>query len=121
LAESAFNGQVAMALHKDGFENVRLLHGGCTAWKARGGMEAHARAGNTSRVLLQCRARPAAWCVPSRNAVPPALKACRWSAIRGFFAGPGPSSGAACVDAGEAPTATRRVSGHPSLMHIKSR
>ena len=41
---SSFSGQVAMALRMDGFENVRLLHGGYNEWKARGGMEAHARA-----------------------------------------------------------------------------
>lgn len=33
-----------MALRLDGFENVRLLYGGFNEWKARGGMEAHARA-----------------------------------------------------------------------------
>jgi rhodanese-related sulfurtransferase len=42
---SSFAGQVAMALRMDGFENVRLLHGGYNEWKARGGMEANARAG----------------------------------------------------------------------------
>ena len=31
----SFSGQVAMALRMDGFENVRLLHGGFGAWKAR--------------------------------------------------------------------------------------
>lgn len=41
---SSFAGQVAMALRMDGFENVRLLHGGYNEWLARGGMEAHARA-----------------------------------------------------------------------------
>jgi rhodanese-related sulfurtransferase len=42
---SSFAAQVAMALRMDGFENVRLLYGGFSAWKARGGLEAHARAG----------------------------------------------------------------------------
>lgn len=41
---SFFAAQVAMALRMDGIENVRLLYGGYNAWKARGGMEAHARA-----------------------------------------------------------------------------
>lgn len=41
---SSFSGQVAMALRMAGFENVRILHGGYGEWKARGGMEAHARA-----------------------------------------------------------------------------
>jgi len=41
---SALAGQVAMALRIDGFENVRLLFGGFNEWKARGGLEAHARA-----------------------------------------------------------------------------
>lgn len=41
---SSFSGQVAMALRIAGFENVRLLHGGFNEWKARGGLEAHARA-----------------------------------------------------------------------------
>lgn len=45
---SSFAGQVAMALRMDGFENVRLLHGGYNEWKARGGMEAHARASKKS-------------------------------------------------------------------------
>lgn len=31
----SFSGQVAMALRMDGFENVRLLHGGFGEWKAR--------------------------------------------------------------------------------------
>lgn len=31
----SFAGQVAMALRMDGFENVRLLHGGFGAWQAR--------------------------------------------------------------------------------------
>lgn len=31
----SFSGQVAMALRMDGFENVRLLHGGFGAWQAR--------------------------------------------------------------------------------------
>jgi 3-mercaptopyruvate sulfurtransferase SseA len=37
-----------MALRMDGFENVRLLHGGYNEWKARGGIEAHARASKKS-------------------------------------------------------------------------
>ena len=41
---SSFAAQVAMALRMDGFENVRILHGGYGEWKARGGMEAYARA-----------------------------------------------------------------------------
>lgn len=41
---SSLAGQVAMALRIDGFENVRLLYGGYNEWKARGGLEAHARA-----------------------------------------------------------------------------
>lgn len=41
---SSFAGQVAMALRLDGFENVRVLHGGFNEWKARGGMDAYARA-----------------------------------------------------------------------------
>lgn len=41
---SSFSGQVAMALRMAGYENVRILHGGYGEWKARGGMEAHARA-----------------------------------------------------------------------------
>ena len=45
---SSFAGQVAMALRMDGFENVRLLYGGFNEWKARGGMEAHARASKKS-------------------------------------------------------------------------
>ena len=40
----SFAAQVAMALRLDGFENVRLLYGGFNEWKARGGMDAHARA-----------------------------------------------------------------------------
>lgn len=36
--------QVAMALRIDGFENVQLLYGGFAEWKARGGLDAHARA-----------------------------------------------------------------------------
>lgn len=31
----SFSGQVAMALRLDGFENVRILHGGFGAWQAR--------------------------------------------------------------------------------------
>ena len=41
---SSFAGQVAMALRMDGFENVRILHGGYGEWKARGGLSAHSRA-----------------------------------------------------------------------------
>lgn len=41
---SSFAGQVAMALRMDGFENVRVLHGGFNEWKARGGVDAYARA-----------------------------------------------------------------------------
>lgn len=40
----SFSAQSAMALRMAGFENVRILHGGLVEWKARGGMEAHARA-----------------------------------------------------------------------------
>lgn len=45
---SSFAAQVAMALRMDGFENVRLLYGGYHEWKARGGLEAHARASKKS-------------------------------------------------------------------------
>lgn len=45
---SSFAGQVAMALRLEGVENVRLLHGGYNEWKARGGIEAHARASKKS-------------------------------------------------------------------------
>lgn len=45
---SSFAAQAAMALRIDGFENVRLLYGGYNEWKARGGLEAHARAGKKS-------------------------------------------------------------------------
>ena len=45
---SSFAAQVAMALRMDGFENVRMLYGGYNAWKARGGMEAYARANKKS-------------------------------------------------------------------------
>jgi rhodanese-related sulfurtransferase len=45
---SSFSGQVAMALRMDGYENVRILHGGYGEWKARGGMEAFARASRKS-------------------------------------------------------------------------
>ena len=45
---SSFAAQVAMALRMDGIENVRLLYGGYNEWKARGGMEAHARASKKS-------------------------------------------------------------------------
>jgi rhodanese-related sulfurtransferase len=41
---SSFAAQAAMALRMDGFENVRLLYGGYNEWKARGGLEAYARA-----------------------------------------------------------------------------
>jgi rhodanese-related sulfurtransferase len=41
---SSLAAQVAMALRLDGYENVRLLYGGCNEWKAHGGLEAHARA-----------------------------------------------------------------------------
>lgn len=41
---SSFAAQVAMALRMDGIENVRLLYGGYNEWKARGGLEAYARA-----------------------------------------------------------------------------
>jgi rhodanese-related sulfurtransferase len=30
--------------HSDGYENVRMLHGGFNEWKARGGMQAYAKA-----------------------------------------------------------------------------
>ena len=46
---SSFSGQVAMALRMAGYENVRILHGGYDQWKARGGMEAHARATRASK------------------------------------------------------------------------
>ena len=45
---SSFAAQVAMALRIDGFENVRLLYGGFNEWKARGGMDAYARASKKS-------------------------------------------------------------------------
>ena len=45
---SSFSGQVAMALRMDGFENVRLLHGGFNEWKTRGGMDARTRASTKS-------------------------------------------------------------------------
>lgn len=45
----SFSGQVAMALRMAGFENVRILHGGYGEWKARGGLEAYARATKDSR------------------------------------------------------------------------
>jgi rhodanese-related sulfurtransferase len=41
---SSLAAQVAMALRLDGFENVRLMYGGYNEWKARGGLQAHARA-----------------------------------------------------------------------------
>jgi rhodanese-related sulfurtransferase len=46
---SSFSGQVAMALRMAGYENVRILHGGYDQWKARGGMQAHARASKAAR------------------------------------------------------------------------
>lgn len=46
---SSFSGQVAMALRMAGYENVRILHGGYDQWKARGGMQAHARATKASK------------------------------------------------------------------------
>lgn len=39
----SFSAQSAMALRMAGYENVRILHGGFNEWKARGGMDAHAR------------------------------------------------------------------------------
>jgi rhodanese-related sulfurtransferase len=45
---SSFSGQVAMALRMDGYENVRILHGGYGEWKTRGGLEAYARAAKKS-------------------------------------------------------------------------
>jgi rhodanese-related sulfurtransferase len=45
---SSFAAQVAMALRMDGFENVRLLYGGYNEWKARGGLDAYARASKKS-------------------------------------------------------------------------
>lgn len=45
---SSFAGQVAMALRMDGYENIRLLHGGYNEWKASGGMNAQARAAKKS-------------------------------------------------------------------------
>jgi rhodanese-related sulfurtransferase len=41
---SSLAAQVAMALRLDGFENVRLMYGGFNEWKARGGLQAYARA-----------------------------------------------------------------------------
>lgn len=40
----SFSAQSAMALRMAGYENVKILHGGFGEWKARGGMDAHARA-----------------------------------------------------------------------------
>lgn len=40
----SFSAQAAMALRMAGYENVRLLHGGFNEWKARGGLDAYARA-----------------------------------------------------------------------------
>jgi len=45
---SSFSGQVAMALRMDGYENVRILHGGYGEWKARGGLEAYPRTAKKS-------------------------------------------------------------------------
>lgn len=45
----SFSGQVAMALRMAGYENVRILHGGYAEWKARGGLEAYARATKDSK------------------------------------------------------------------------
>lgn len=45
----SFSAQSAMALRMAGFENVRILHGGFTEWKARGGLEAQARAAKERR------------------------------------------------------------------------
>jgi rhodanese-related sulfurtransferase len=40
----SFSAQAAMALRMAGYENVRILHGGFNEWKARGGLDANARA-----------------------------------------------------------------------------
>ena len=40
----SFSAQAAMALRMAGYENVRILHGGFSEWKARGGFDANARA-----------------------------------------------------------------------------
>ena len=40
----SFSAQAAMALRMAGYENVRILHGGYNEWKARGGLEAYAKA-----------------------------------------------------------------------------
>jgi rhodanese-related sulfurtransferase len=45
---SSFAAQVAITLRMDGFEHVRLLYGGFNEWKARGGLEAYARASKKS-------------------------------------------------------------------------
>ena len=45
---SSFAAQAGMALRMDGFENVRLLYGGYNEWKARGGLDAYARASKKS-------------------------------------------------------------------------
>jgi len=45
---SSFSGQVAMALRMNGYENVRILHGGYGEWKAGGGLEAYPRAAKKS-------------------------------------------------------------------------
>lgn len=45
----SFSGQVAMALRMAGYENVRILHGGYAEWKARGGLQAYARATKDSK------------------------------------------------------------------------
>ena len=39
----AFSAQSAMALRMAGYENVRILHGGFSEWKARGGFDASTR------------------------------------------------------------------------------
>ena len=44
----SFAAQVAMALRLDDLENVRLLYGGFNEWKARGGVQAYARASKKS-------------------------------------------------------------------------
>lgn len=45
----SFSAQSAMALRMAGYENVRILHGGFGEWKARGGMDAHARAAKAAK------------------------------------------------------------------------
>lgn len=46
---SSFAAQAAMALRIAGFENVRLLYGGFNDWKAKGGLQAHARASGQAK------------------------------------------------------------------------